>query len=100
MPVTLKSGNTAGAMREATYNHRMSEIDRETYEDWRQWETKRRSLTHDVLKRTLGNAWPAQEEIPAYDEWLARGKAGEVGIKRALAAFFGRYDLDDEPRIM
>jgi hypothetical protein len=78
----------------------MSEIDRETYEDWRLWETKRTALAHDVLKRTLGDACPAKKEIPAYDEWLARGKPGEVRIRSALAAFFGRYDLFEEPRIM
>jgi len=75
-------------------------MDRETYEHWRQWETRRRSLTNDVLKRTLGEACPAQEEIPAYDEWLARGKPNEVRIRRALVAFSGRYDLDDKRRIM
>jgi hypothetical protein len=78
----------------------MLEIDRETYEDWREWETERRTVTHDILKRTLGDACPPKQEIPAYDEWLARGKPGELRIRRALAAFFGRYDLDDQPKIM
>jgi len=72
----------------------MSQIDRETYEEWRQLEMKRRAIAHDVLKRALGDECPAETEIPSFDEWLARGKPGELRIRRALAAFFGRMEQE------
>ena len=71
----------------------MQDIDRDAYETYRELESKRLGLAHEVLKRALGDLCPDQKTVPNYDEWLAAGKPNEMRVRRVLAAFGGRDDL-------
>jgi hypothetical protein len=63
--------------------------ERRIYEEWREWELRRRKLGREVLIRALpefANQLP--RPIPHYDEWVSNGKPDELRFRAAIAAFF------------